>query len=330
VTAILLDFIIENFLRSALAEQFNGISAFALEELTGSADIRNEISELIKAESCSACFESTHINPNIKRLPDIEISQQLELMKTERLASTCTYPSRKFMEARLEPTIFSNKPFTRKLALAAAQFEFVGFELAVMDRYVQDLNYSVDFHDYMGTMSILDHAYLNVDFVDRDKVSHQTFGLGFDAKRSPCIVVFYRYLADLSSEHQQYWNSFMISGDVKMTSQYFQSRINGQFWENRSARYALVEEMKLINSMTNIIWRKQLFRTTEFPLGIACISVFSRPTLANYNAFIHELDKMLSENIRKDFFDDFPHVQRTSTSGNGKVEQKGTIQLLKD
>ncbi len=57
-----------------------------------------------------------------------------------------------------------------------------------------------------------------------------------------------------------------------------------------------------------------------------------RPTLKEFNSFIHLLDKMISENVNKDFFQhEIPYETETKRSdGRIIVKEKGTIALLKE
>ena len=52
------------------------------------------------------------------------------------------------------------------------------------------------------------------------------------------------------AERRRYWNSYLASGDVRMSEPYFRSSIEGEFWTNRSVRYAVAEEMRLIRALT--------------------------------------------------------------------------------
>ncbi len=57
-----------------------------------------------------------------------------------------------------------------------------------------------------------------------------------------------------------------------------------------------------------------------------------RPTLKEYNEFVHLLDKMLSENINREFFGNDVSFESEEERSDGKivVRPKGTIQLLTD
>ena len=120
-------------------------------------------------------------------------------------------------------------------------------------------------------MSIADDFFADPRHPERDKVSLQTLGLGFDERRNPHAIVFLRYLAKLSAEHQQYWNSYLASGDVRMTEPYFRSSIEGEFWTNHSVREAIEEEMRLIRLLSAAIWGRSLFRALpegDVPIGL--------------------------------------------------------------
>ncbi|MFN0194424.1 MAG: hypothetical protein ACKVP5_21045 [Aestuariivirga sp.] len=331
LTQLILAQVVDAFSASARREEFNGISAKALVSANSDeSTVRRVLKVLVREGQCNCTFASVHINPAIKRQTDLNVDDQVNLLRSEELSHMSVYPSRAIMEVALEPIEFVDRPFTRELALATAQLEFVGFELAVIDRYTQDPNYKVEFNDYMGHLGVCDAAYLSGEFPSKDKIGLQKFGLGFGENKHPCIVVFYRYLADLTAEHQQYWKSYKIDGLVNITEQYYQSSFEGKFWENRSARYGLTQEIMLINTMTEAIWGNRLFRTHEFPTGAASITAFSRPTRENLNNFIHTLDKMLSENIQKTFFRMFPGLEGQSGKDRTSKQNKGTITLLRD
>ena len=55
-----------------------------------------------------------------------------------------------------------------------------------------------------------------------------------------------------------------------------------------------------------------------------------RPTLGEYNNFVHLLDKIISENINKDFFQNEVPYETETPRGDGKIviERKGTLSLL--
>jgi len=181
-------------------------------------------------------------------------------------------------------------------------------------------------------MSIADDFYMDAQHPERDKVSLQTFGLGFDEEGNPYAVVYLRYLARLSAEHQQYWNSYLASGDVRISEPYFRSSIEGEFWKNRSVRYAIAEEMRMIRALSESIWGRSLFRAPpegDIPIGLTS---FLRPTTENFNRFVMALDKLLSESINVKFFEGKVPFETESSRADGKiaVQRKGTLTLLEE
>src|SRR5712664_1134104 len=62
------------------------------------------------------------------------------------------------------------------------------------------------------------------------------------------------------------------------------------------------------------------------------LSFLIRPTLREFNAFVLALDKALSDNIDRDFFQGEVPYETEQERSDGKivVQQKGTIQILQD
>ncbi len=84
-----------------------------------------------------------------------------------------------------------------------------------------------------------------------------------------------------------------------MDKDYFAGSFLGKFTKGRSIYEAFLEEEKQINLLSRIIGKPPLFKKEyEF---IPHFSVLPRPTVRYYNAFIHLLDKLISENINKKF-----------------------------
>jgi hypothetical protein len=204
--------------------------------------------------------------------------------------------------------------------------------MGALERYVADPRYDVRFDDYMGSMSVANEFFGDVQHPERDKVSLQSFGLGFDDQRNPYVIVYLRYLAGLSAEHQQYWNSYLGRGDVRMSEPYFRSSIQGEFGKNRSVRHAIVEEMRLIRALTEAIWGRSLFRAPPeggVPIGL---TTFLRPTAENFNRFVMALDKLLSDSIDGKFFEGKVPLETEIPRPDGKivVQKKGTLTLLEE
>lgn len=252
-------------------------------------------------------------------------------MELEEPGGICLYPTAEVVAARADLSRYDGLPYTRRLALAKAQLTPIFFELNVLEKYFRDPRYSCRFHDRAGSISVHDEHYLSDQMPERDKVLLQSFGIGYDEKRNRVVVVYLRYLADLSSEHQQVWKAHEIAGRCTMNGDYFRSSIQGKFPEHYSVYEAFIQEQLEINKLSQLMGKPLLFRSTfeegERPLEF---SPMLRPTLRNFQQFALTLDKMLSENLNRDFFrGDIPLEDKiTAADGSIEVRQLGTITLL--
>jgi len=333
VESFLLNEIANSYIETAKRDQFNGTVASALLKIEPNPDrLRADLSALIQSGQISAVFSRFNVNMHIKRFPDASTEEQLGALSDEALTNFCLYPSGDVVQQRVDLSAWQDRPFSRALLLAEPQLSFRAFDMGALERYVGDPRYLVHFADYMGTMSIANDSFEDNQYPERDKVSLQTFGLGFDEQRNPYVVVYLRYLASLSPEHQQYWNSYLTDADVRLSAPYFQSSIQGEFWKNRSVRYAIFEEMRLIRALTEAIWGRSLFRVPsegEVPIGLTS---FLRPTAENFNRFVLALDKLLSESIDIKFFEGKVPLEAESARPDGRiiVQSKGTLTLLEE
>jgi hypothetical protein len=332
--APLLDITAIAFIQSAERDGFNGVVASALlRHQPNDEKLRANLSTLIRDAQITAVFSRLQVNMHIKRLPDRPIDEQLNLLTGEPLDAFCLYPTASAVKERVDLSAWQDRPFSKALLLAEPQLAFRAFDMGALERYVADPRYSVQFKDYMGTMSITDRSFIDAQHPERDKVSLQTFGLGFDEQHDPHVIVFLRYLTGLSAEHQQYWNSYLASSDIRMSEPYFRSSLEGQFWTNRSLRFAVAEEMRLIRALSEAIWGSSIFRALpegeDVPIGLTS---FLRPTAENFNRFVMALDKLLSESIDVKFFEGKVALETETVRPDGKivVKSKGTLTLLEE
>lgn len=333
IAQMLLAAITHKFLTSAETNSFNGLRADLLLKIEADPlEIKSQLKHLTREQRITCVFVATQINMHIKRFPDLSVEDQLDYLDAESLEETCLYPTAATIQSSFDVSSWSDRPYSQELLIAEPQLSFRAFDLGALERYTSDPRYIVHFADYMGRMSIGDMSFENERYPERDKVSLQTFGLGFSSERAPYVVVFLRYLANLSPEHQQYWKSFETDEAVMMCRQYRQSAIEGTFWKNRSIRYAIVTEIELINSPSTAVWDAPIFRTTpkeDIPIGL---TFFLRPTSENYHRFVMAMDKLLSENINAKFFEGKLPLEIEKARKDGKViiTRKSTIALLEE
>lgn len=146
------------------------------------------------------------------------------------------------------------------------------------------------------------------------------------------VVVYLRYLSDLTPEHQQRWNTRIVLEKCYEAYEYYQNTILGEWAEYGSIYQAFIEELYHINEMSEKMFGKKLFLKTyknERPEDFKLIFI---PTLANYYRFVHLLDKMMSDNINKDFFKGAIPLEKEIKRNDGTtiIQNKGTILLFEE
>lgn len=286
------------------------------------------LKDLVAVGQIDLVFEDLHPNPSIRAFASPSAKEQLQLLEKFGWDSACAYPTASHLAKEVPPTAYSDKPFTRELALGRPQLEFHSFDISILEAYREDPRYWYRTYDRGGSISATD----DLEMRDGDQVLLQSFGFGFNDNMERAVIVFTRYLSGLSAEHQAIWQARQLSGDYKMHPGYYGSSILGQFPEELSLFEAFLEELSEINTLAKLIGKPPLFRETWTDDRPRRFSWIVRPTVTEMDAFILLLDKMLSDNINKKFFADDVPLETEISRDDGKIEvrQKGTIQLLSD
>lgn len=245
----------------------------------------------------------------------------------------CLYPSKNYLTEKRDLTEFNNAIYTKHLALGEPHLKPIFFEIEVLDRYFNDPRFEFKFEDYSGQISCKYDENEKPIVREEDNIFLKTFGLGFDENGDRLAVAYLRYLKDLTSEHQVFWKSKEKIGKCKMLEEYHQNTIEGNWTFSHSIFSGFLEEQKCINDLTELVFSKPLFRKTfEKENRPKEFTFFFTPTLKNYNDFILLLDKMISENINKDFFEGKVELYEFIELENGLVERKtkGTLQVFEE
>lgn len=326
-----LEAITEHFIRS---QDFNGIVASRLAEQEGlsHSNLIAVLERLLTSEEIVIAFYRFQGNLHVLRLLPPDIQRQRELLRSEPPSQFGVYPTAKVLAHRIDLAAFADKPFMKRLALGEPQLTPVFFELSVLEPYYRDPRYHFYYCDMGGRISIRDEACRSSDVHDRDKIFLQTFGIAYDGRRNRVVIVYLRYLADLSPEHQQTWNARAVQGPCEMNSDYERASLYGQWPEHYSAYRAFLTEIAEINKLSALIGNPLLFRD-DFSAGRpAGLHPMLRPTGHGLQEFVHLLDKMLSENLNRDFFrNDIPlEEELTREDGRVQVVPLGTLTLLRN
>lgn len=245
----------------------------------------------------------------------------------------CLYPSKSNLTSKRNLNEFGNAVYTKQLALAEPHLKPIFFEIEVLERYFNDPRFEFEFKDYSGRISCKYDENGKPILREEDDVFLKTFGLGFDENNNRLAVVYLRYLKDLTSEHQIYWKGKERSGKCKILEEYHQNTIEGNWTSSYSIFSGFLGELKCINDLTEYIFGNKVFRKSfEEENRPKEFTFFFTPTLKNYNDFISLVDKMISENINKDFFEGKVDFFEFKKLDEGVVERitKGTLQLFEE
>ena len=191
------------------------------------------------------------------------------------------------------------------LAEGSGQLELAFFDLELLEFYRNDPRYYYECNDIGGRICIEDDHYLSESVDEKDKVLIKAFGLAYDEEFNRYLTAFIGDVADLSPEHQNIWRAKQVFKDLKVHPDFYGSQILGRWPTHISIFDAVLYEQKIINEMVRKMGKPNLFNQ-EFggylenkPKEFAFML---RSTAREYELFILLLDKIMSDNINKNFF----------------------------
>lgn len=319
----LLEKITKQYLES---RDFNGLplSVFKSE--------KENIIALVREGKVEINFGDKHPNPHIKAFELDDKDTQILKIESMGFEYACAYPTKQHLKKVVNVDDFKDRPFTLKIALGEPQLNYAVFDLSVLESYRNDPRYTYSIDDIQGFISVSDEYYQSPQMKPSDAIVLQSFGFCYEkTTMNRAVAVFYTYLADLTPEHQQVWNSKILTGEYFLHPDYARSS-GGNFYEKVSIFFAFIEELNTINEFSKLMGRPILFHESYRENRPREFGFLIRPTLKEFNSFVHLLDKMISENINKDFFQhDIPYKTETRrVDGKVIVQNKGTIALLKE
>ncbi|AXG74833.1 hypothetical protein DVK85_11575 [Flavobacterium arcticum] len=245
----------------------------------------------------------------------------------------CLYPSKEYLVKNRDLKDFERAEYSKRLALAEPHLEPVFFEMDVLDRYITDPRYDFKFEDYSGSIIHTHDEQDTPHLREEDQIFLNTFGLAFGTNNDRIIAVYLRYLKDLTPDHQTYWKTKEIGGACKVLKEYHDNIVLGNWNTSYSIFNGFIGELNCLYDLSQFIFSKPLLlkkfneekRLREF-------TYFLSPTSKNYSDFVLLLDKMMSENLNKDFFKNKVELFDLEELGNGIVERKpkGTIRLFEE
>jgi hypothetical protein len=275
---------------------------------------RAEAVELVRQGLLQVVSEEDYMNPHIRPWPsrrslDDQIASIEELPDCEY--GVCLYPTPKALKGRRLPKRLADAPFSKAMGKGRGTLELAYFRFDVLANYRDDPRFTFRFNDFGAYAVISDEVYLDEGEPDSDKILMNHIGFaydlsGYDPKDSESPVVrlvcaFYGDLDKLSQTHQARWKTYQIEPDDHLKPHRVWWRQQMGHWPDALGPFEKIfAELRAINTLHDRAFGQPLFRTSERPNDFGWIL---RPSQHEFDRFIHELDKLLSENLRHDAFD---------------------------
>lgn len=309
---------------------FNGMPIYRLVNKFDilSNDFREIVQQGLEQEILTATF---HGNTHIKAFSNFTKDKMLEWFDSEDYPShICLYPHPNKLKNSKRIEKYRNTPYLFELAKGAGKLDYRTFELSVLEHYRNDPRYYYN-TDFIHGSIFLKDEHFESDLTDnRDKTFLRTFGFAYDEQFNRYVAVFLKYLSELTPEHQRIWAAKEVNGSIKLHPDYYASSIEGSWGSKLSIFEAFFEEVEVINKMSLIIGKPKLFLDSYSDERPKEFGFLLRPTQSEFNNFMLLLDKMMSDNINKKFFQNDVDLETEEERKDGKVIiiNKGTIQIL--
>tara|TARA_R110001583_G_scaffold78317_2_gene212361 strand:- start:1230 stop:2564 length:1335 start_codon:yes stop_codon:yes gene_type:complete len=308
------------------------------------------IKELVKSEIVSI---QSSTNPHIIGFKHHPVESQLDILEHAKSIKVekqpfgnfelaieqteypiCLYPTPKYAKENRDIDNYGYAKYSVELALSEPQMSFRFFETDILERYSNEPRFDFEFNDFSGQISCKYDDEGNPILREEDQIFLKSFGLGFDSTGARVVAVMLCDLGKLSSEHQVAWSTKEIPyAECKVLEDYFNNLILGQWITSKSVFTALIDEINAIYKLTDSIFGVPLFRKDlDDEHRPKNFTFFFSPTSKNYYDFINLLDKYISENINKSFFEGSLELEELKPVGDNIVErvQKGTLRLLEE
>ncbi len=285
---------------------------------------------LIKAGDISVRFDDGPDNPYVKRLKPLTKEKQIEcLRQAEDITHIVAYPEGEKLRKAVVPQRYNGRPYRLIVAKGMPILECAYFKLESLEKFRNDPRYYYQINDIVGAIYNHDGEGPN----KADSLYIKSVGFAYDDDMNRAVCIFYADLMDLRKEQQQYWKHYEINGNYRPHPDYIWSQVYGQWPEKGSLPEAFSAELGAINELTMDSYGKKLFKENysghDRPKEL---SFLIRPTAKEFDAFIHILDKLISENIDRRFFRDLvnPETEEVRKDGKILVRQKGSLRMLEE
>ncbi|MDP2288192.1 MAG: hypothetical protein Q8M73_06455, partial [Actinomycetota bacterium] len=247
---------------------------------------------------------NTHIRPWASRRTKEEQAQSIRDMNS-RSVGVCLYPTPLALRGVRVPRRLSKHPFGADMAKGRGTLELAYFEFDVLEQYRNDARYNFTYWDFGVDIGISDEAYMDDDESNKDHISLAHVGFAYDLSEYDIndldsiivrrVAAFYGDLAKLTPEHQQRWKSYQVADDNLEPHPVWWGSQMGHWPDGSGPFESLFAELRKTNELSTRIWNEPLFAHADRPEDLGWIL---RPSQREWDEFVSNLDKVLSENIR--------------------------------
>lgn len=291
-------------LRYRTSRDFNGLYFDA--EYEG---LIEEAIDLTKAEMVQVVSEDDYPNPHIRPWPSKRtVEQQIESLENMKKGSfgVCLYPTPKALKEHRVRNKYTKQPYRYEISQGKGTLELAYFRFDVLEQYRNDPRFEFDYDDFGVSISVSTDAFLDEEESEEDKILIKHVGFSYDLSKykkddqsSPIlrrVCAFYGDLAKLSPTHQQRWKTYEVKKNPTLEPHpVWWATQMGHWPDGIGPFFRFFCELKSINELHTNAFGMNLFKTVERPQEFGWIL---RPSQHEWEAFIHQLDKLLSENIQ--------------------------------
>ncbi len=267
---------------------------------------------LLKAGLIEVMTGADYMNIHIRPWPSRR-SVEDQIQDIEDLDSAdygvCLYPTAAGMKGVRLPSKLNGRPYARAMARGKGTLELAYFQFDVLEQYRNDSRFRFSFGDSGASMSLSDEAFEDEDVFERDHVGLNHIGFAYDLTRydptdadSPIerrVAVFYCDLITLTPEHQRRWETYEVDGtDLEPHPLWWNSQM-GRWPDGVGPFTRIFMELENLNELAILAFGEAMFRSTDRPAEMGWLL---RPSQREWDDFVLQLDKLLSDNLRSEFF----------------------------
>ncbi len=280
--------------------------------------------KLTQAGLVQVVSEEDYPNPHIRPWPSRRtVEQQVASISTLTPDSygVCLYPTPEGLKKQRPSRRSTGQPYRQAMARGKGTLELAYYNFEVLEQYRNDPRFSFEFYDFGAKVDTTDKTYFDQSEPEHDKTGIQHIGFAYDLSsydrgdpESPVIrrvCAFYGDLAELSPVHQQRWKTYEVKPDSLKPHPVWWGQQMGHWADAPGPFEQFFFELKSLNELHARAFGKPLFRTDERPSDFGWIL---RPSQHEWDRFIQDLDKLLSDNISHEALD-LPGVPRLDGAG---------------